>query len=145
VSQSARPALAPWTKARISWGSRIRAGLSGSVDWRNATWPPGSYPRQPVSERVRIIADRIAARGLEVNRAPRGGMPGQIAVTNPADMHHAEVIVDDEGAEWNFWGAVDENAGPHEIADQVIRLFGATDADPGDGSGSSPHAPGSAG
>jgi hypothetical protein len=36
-------ALAPRTKARISFGSSIRAGPCGPVDWRSATRPPGSF------------------------------------------------------------------------------------------------------
>src|ERR1700722_8120019 len=53
MRSSARPVLAPSMKARISPGSRMRAGLAGSVDWRRATWPPGSFlasrPDPPLS------------------------------------------------------------------------------------------------
>src|SRR6266545_1444816 len=40
---SPRPVLAPLTNARISSGCRMRAGLSGSLDWRRATRPPESF------------------------------------------------------------------------------------------------------
>src|SRR6266571_1689860 len=72
-SSSARPALAPWTKARISSDSRMRAGLSGSVDWRRATRPPGSF-----------LASRqeppLSLQGLRQPSAPRlaAGMPLRI-------------------------------------------------------------------
>ena len=61
---SARPALAPLTNAAISLGSRISAGPPGSVDWRSATRPPGSFlasRQSPPLEPLQGLAQPSAA------------------------------------------------------------------------------------
>src|SRR5260370_42374941 len=79
-------------KARISLGSRIRAGPAGSVDWRRATRPPGSFlasrqspPLEPLQGLAHPSAPRSVA-GMPLRmfmvRSPSrscGGFPGVLA------------------------------------------------------------------
>src|SRR6266567_6042039 len=82
MRSSARPALAPSMKARISFGSRMRAGLFGSVDWRSATRPPGSFlasrqsPPLSLHGLVQPSGPRLAA-GIPL-RAGSGDMRGSV-------------------------------------------------------------------
>src|ERR1022692_4270851 len=86
---SARPALAPSMKARISAGSRIRAGLAGSADWRSAIWPPGSFlaSRQepPLSlHGLRQPPGPRSAAGIPL-RAGSGDMRGSVLLQDVSE------------------------------------------------------------
>src|SRR5260370_15458970 len=67
--------------AWISWGSRIRAGLPGSVDWRSATRPPGSF----LASRQ---APPLSLHGLRQPSAPRAaaGMPLRMGLVSMSGL-----------------------------------------------------------
>jgi hypothetical protein len=82
----------------------------------------------PAGEKMRIVADRLAACGLEVRPSPVGEYPPLLSVTHPVTADSAEVEFSDDGpAIWQVFGSAGEDTGPGAIAGEIIRLLcGAT-------------------
>jgi len=77
-----------------------------------------------MSDEMRIVAERLAACGLEVRVDRSGDDPGLLAVTNPVTEHSAEVSFEDDGPTfWQVWGDAAEGTGAGWIADEIKRLL----------------------
>ena len=84
--------------------------------------------RYEPGELLRIVEERLAARGLRVRRMPARSRLAKVAVpvsvASPAACPDAEVVVEDDGyVEWRYWPPADRPADPVKIADLIADVL----------------------